>query len=690
MDNAAEARNPGEGKQTGTDADRRVVAVDYETFYRKGEYSLSNMTVWEYCHDRRFDAYLVSIYGPDISPTLRRDERGMQLYVGRPELFDGWERLRGRILLAHNAAFDSAVTERLIELGTIPELPGCRWCCTADCAGYHCIRRNLANVMKVGFGRDILAEKTKVRDVGMDGRHVEELTPEEYRDLVAYAGHDAIECREVWEKYAIPDGAWYGWPLKEREISERIREACKRGFAVDVAYAEQCLKALKTIRREAEDRIPWTKWHKRRKVKDRKTGEVSEVETSEYYTPLSPVGLRDAVIKAGVKPPSSFAKNDPGFIDWIEHHMDLDFVYARQRYASVNVHIGAIEKLLRMVDPNGIVRPNLTYFGAATGRTSSRVADESREDADNVNMLNLPRSPIMKGDPTVKAVLEPWYADMKAKDPDYPEVCTEGVDLRGMYMSRPGYRLVVFDYSQVEARFSLWYVGDTHMMGALKREGNLYQANAVAMNWCKSGEKIKKTSPDTYRLAKCCLTGESLVLVRSKKLFGRGLTRPRYKSIMRVVSTDWVWDGHEWVSQLGAERMKYVKKEELIEVGGVCLTRDHRVYIDDTTSRRADEVLGDEEAAAVAWGQSQNPVQGWAHVWILATALARLGAKALCLCAREALHLSARAVSLHGVRNGGHACVGEREEGCDDQVQRVCKGTCGEATAAERVGEGAR
>lgn len=690
MDNAEEARNPGEGKQTGTDADRRVVAVDYETFYRKGEYSLSNMTVWEYCHDRRFDAYLVSIYGPDISPTLRRDERGMQLYVGRPELFDGWERLRGRILLAHNAAFDSAVTERLIELGTIPELPGCRWCCTADCAGYHCIRRNLANVMKVGFGRDILAEKTKVRDVGMDGRHVEELTPEEYRDLVAYAGHDAVECREVWEKYAIPDGAWYGWPLKEREISERIREACKRGFAVDVAYAEQCLKALKTIRREAEDRIPWTKWHKRRKVKDRKTGEVSEVETSEYYTPLSPVGLRDAVIKAGVKPPSSFAKNDPGFIDWIEHHMDLDFVYARQRYASVNVHIGAIEKLLRMVDPNGIVRPNLTYFGAATGRTSSRVADESREDADNVNMLNLPRSPIMKGDPTVKAVLEPWYADMKAKDPDYPEVCTEGVDLRGMYMSRPGYRLVVFDYSQVEARFSLWYVGDTHMMGALKREGNLYQANAVAMNWCKSGEKIKKTSPDTYRLAKCCLTGESLVLVRSKKLFGRGLTRPRYKSIMRVVSTDWVWDGHEWVSQLGAERMKYVKKEELIEVGGVCLTRDHRVYIDDATSRRADEVLGDEEATAVAWGQSQNPVQGWAHVWILATALARLGAKALCLCAREALHLSARAVSLHGVRNGGHACVGEREEGCDDQVQRVCKGTCGEAAAAERVGEGAR
>ena len=295
----------------------------------------------------------------------------------------------------------------------------------------------------------------------------------------------------------------------------------------------------------------------------------------------------------------------------------------------------------------------------------------------------------MKGDPTVKAVLEPWYAEMKARDPDYPEVCTEGVDLRGMYTSRPGYRLVVFDYSQVEARFSLWYVGDTHMMGALKREGNLYQANAVAMNWCKSGEKIKKTSPDTYRLAKCCLTGESLVLVRTKKLFGRGLTRPRYKSIMRVVSTDWVWDGHEWVSQLGAERMKYVRKEELIEIGGVCLTRDHRVYIDDATSRRADEVLGDEEAAAVAWGQSRNPVQGWAHVWILATALARLGARALGLCAREALHLFAGAVSLHGVRNRDSASVGQREERCDDSVPGVRTEVRSEAPSAGRVGEGA-
>ena len=45
------------------------------------------------------------------------------------------------------------------------------------------------------------------------------------------------------------------------------------------------------------------------------------------------------------------------------------------------------------------------------------------------------------------------------------------------------------------------------MMGAIEREGNLYQANSVAMGWSKPGDKIKKTNPDLYRLAKCATLG---------------------------------------------------------------------------------------------------------------------------------------------------------------------------------------
>ena len=100
--------------------DKDAVAIDYETFYSTKEgYSLTSMPTDAYCRDPRFDAYLVAICGnglwdrPPEDPertakcVYRELEDGRQLYIGRPEKFDGWARLDGRILLAHNASFDA-------------------------------------------------------------------------------------------------------------------------------------------------------------------------------------------------------------------------------------------------------------------------------------------------------------------------------------------------------------------------------------------------------------------------------------------------------------------------------------------------------------------------------------------------------------------------------------------------------
>ena len=201
-------------------------------------------------------------------------------------------------------------------------------------------------------------------------------------------------------------------------------------------------------------------------------------------------------------------------------------------------------------------------------------------------------------------------------------------------------------------------------------------------------ENIKKNNPDKYRLAKCCLHGDTPVLVRSEKRNG-SLTSPYYKRIIHVTSTDRVWDGHEWVRHLGVEKMKEVNNEELIEVGGVCLTRDHKVYISDTESRRADSLLGDEQAAAMAWGDAHNPIRGWAHVWVLATYLSRACARTLYLGAREALYILARALHLHGVWRGNVTPVGQRSQGSDNEVREVCAQSLAEESRTECVGEGA-
>jgi len=508
--------------------DREAVAIDYETFYdTKAEYSLKDMSPQLYCADERFDAYLVAICGEgifkvppdqfitqDVAPGLyRRLDDGRELYVGRPEEFRHWENLRGRILVAHNAAFDSVVTDELARRGLVPSwLLGAEWKCTADLCAYLMVPRNLKGATKELYGREISKE---VR-AGMDGRHDYDLNADERKALVEYGGSDAVECHDIWLDHAAE------WPEIERAISDQKRDATKRGIMVDAEYARESLKELRRYEAEVVADVPWY--------------------------PGKPVGslpaLRNAVVALGLEPPKSFKKDDPGFLEWIERpvaryseairrgydvldtfeadvyhpseckwssvdmngalvygpdltlaHTErvrfahvkpigaLAFLTARQKSVAIAMHSARVEGILKSLDAQGASHPAFLYFGAHTGRDSGK----SSTGGSNTNMLNMPRKPVLQGDEHVFG--------------------GKGIDIRGMYVPRRGCKFVVFDYSQIEARFSLWLVDDTHMMEALRREGNLYQANAVAMGWCKPGEKIKKEKPDVYRLAKCCVLG---------------------------------------------------------------------------------------------------------------------------------------------------------------------------------------
>lgn len=450
--------------------DLRAVAIDYETFYdTRDGYSLKSMSPQNYCADPRFDAYLVAVCGVDVfdgpdaqtRDTIKRTlDDGRQLFVGHPSAFDGWGKLGGRILLAHNAGFDSVVTDTLARKGAVPRfLLDAEWKCTADLAAYLMSMRSLKDAVKTLLGREISKE---VR-AAMDGKHAADLAPGERRALLEYGGSDAVECHDIWVKHSSE------WPEVERAVSDQKRNATKRGVLVDRGYCERALKELRAYQAKVELDIPWTS--------------VINPKTRDFYPSGSLPALRQAVIDLGVEPPKSFKKDDPGFLDWLKSHDDIPFIKARQKAVAINMHSARIESILASLDGEGVSHPQFLYFGAHTGRDSGK----SSVGGGNVNMLNMPRKPVLAGDGNVFG--------------------GEGVDIRGMYVARPGMKFAIYDYSQIEARFSLWLVDDTHMMEAMEREGNLYQANAVAMGWCKPGDKIKKTNPDMYRLAKCCVLG---------------------------------------------------------------------------------------------------------------------------------------------------------------------------------------
>ena len=467
--------------------DRSAVAADWETFYdTKAGYSLSAMSPQLYCADERFDPYLVALCGWEITddgifePEWKEGETvtrfrtdgsmfrklpdGRQLYVGRGEDFPDWENLNGRIIVCHNCAFDSVVFEECWKRGMLPRLKDIEWKCTADLSAYLMVPRNLKGAMKELFGKEI----SKAVRAGMDGRHDYDLNPEERRALVEYGGKlNFSTCHDIWLKYAsewgpmVLDMATRTEFYIERAISDQKRDATKRGIMVDRKLVEDSIKELKRYHAEIVADVPWY--------------------------PEKPVGslpaLRQAVVALGIEPPKSFKKDDPGFLDWQKEHDDIPFIAARQKAVAINMHLARLEGILASIDKNGLSHPAFLYFGAHTGRDSGKSATGGA----NTNMLNMPRKPILQGDEHVFG--------------------GKGVDIRGMYVARPGHKFVVYDYSQIEARFSLWLVDDTHMMEAMKREGNLYQANAVMMGWCKPGEKIKKERPDVYRLAKCCVLG---------------------------------------------------------------------------------------------------------------------------------------------------------------------------------------
>ncbi len=315
-------------------------AIDFECYYDK-EVSITTLGIYHYLRHPKTSIYMVGIYSGT----------GGFAYVGPPEEM-GWEKLRGAHLIAHNARFDKACFDRLVELGTIPSDLCVTWDCTADMVSFLGCPRSLKEAVATLFGVS-LSKDTRDNMKGLTYEQAKKKGKAE--ELAVYCLKDARWCYRLWDTYA------HRWPEEERRLSRLTREMCDHGIAVNTPLLQEGRRKLGEVTCDALDKIPW--------VPDN--------------PPLSPKALRLACSEAGIEAPPSLAEDSPECSAWEERYGNtFPWVGAMRDYRKANTLDKKLRTLEDRLQDGGIFAYGLKYFGAHTGRWSGDAG---------FNVQNLPR-----------------------------------------------------------------------------------------------------------------------------------------------------------------------------------------------------------------------------------------------------------------------------------------------------------
>lgn len=478
-----------------------VIALDTETFYIKSKptdpgYSVSKMGNWRYCNDPRFDCYMLSVCD------------GSEAWAGHPKDFN-WASLDGATLLSHNKGFDAAVCRRMTEQGIAPKLEN-EWLCTANMTSFLCNRRALDSSVRHLMGirvekgmRDWMSGKTW-EEAQIAGKTIE---------MQDYAKGDVINCHKLFTRFQ------HLWTPTERALSQLTIDQSTRGCAVDIQKLFRYKSAVGTLLWQIEQTLPWT--FEGEKVTSTKA--IAE-QCRRVGIPCPPVKSHDG--------------GEEKFILWEETYAPkFSWIANVSRYRSINVILNTLETIIQRLRPDGTIDYSLLYYGAHTGRWSGG--------GGGLNMQNLLKLPIY--------ILDDWscYSEdselwnrleqeninvQAALDADkklslgklfeivFEKSIREKIDMRSLFIPRPGHQFVICDLAQIEPRVLNWLCGNHELLNRLRTGMSIYEAHARdTMGW--TGGELKKESPTLYKAAKARVLG-----------LGYGCGKAKFKTVAKVLA----------------------------------------------------------------------------------------------------------------------------------------------------------
>ncbi len=510
----------------------RNLFIDIETY---SSTDLTKSGVYKYAESEDFEILLFG-YAFDNNPVTVVDIASGEILPNEVK-----EALNDCNVLkwAHNAAFERICISRFMGFPLGTYLNPSSWRCSMVLALYNGFPRSLADVgdvlkldkKKLTEGKELIkyfcmpCKETKVN--GGRTRNYYFHDKEKWNLFKYYNLRDVeaeIEIINKLIKFNAPDDVW-----NQYAISEEIND---RGVLVSMDLVLNAIQMDEEIHQELTQEMQQI------------TNLENPNSVSQQKEWLSKLGINvDTLGKKDVAEYSKIYKNTV-----VGKMMDLRKMLSKSSVKKYQAMVASACKDNR-------VRGMFMFYGARTGRWISRI----------VQLQNLPRNEISDLDNVRELVKKGDLLALRLLYDDVPTVLSNLI--RTAFIAPKDEKYIVADFSAIEARVLAWLAGEQWRLDTFKANKDIYCASASQMFHLpveKHGVNGHLRSKGKVAELACIAEGE-LVLTH------RGLV-----PIEKILITDKLWDGFNWVSHEGVI-FKGVK--DIYEYEGLRATSDHQVFV---------------------------------------------------------------------------------------------------------------
>lgn len=342
----------------------RVVTIDFETYYEKKGYTLSELTTQQYVLDPRFQIIGVAASLNGHEPTWHSSESPLDTRA----FLDKYQLEKpGTIVVAHNAMFDGAILEWILKIKP--------WM-------YFCTMMGSRPTVAPYTGRMSLKEVSKYLDLGLKGVEVEAAANMRLRDFnadgllryAAYCIQDVALCWKIFKKLAP------NFPADElRLLDLTIKKFTRPKLQLDRKIIDVALTTEQTVKAQA----------------------LTLAGLEDESVLMSNLKFADMLTNLGVDVPMkespttgkrthAFAKSDPNFMRLLHHDNPKvrHAVDARLKWKST-INETRLKRFAGVATctPKSWLAAPLLYYGAHPGRFSG---------LDKLNLQNLGRKSALR------------------------------------------------------------------------------------------------------------------------------------------------------------------------------------------------------------------------------------------------------------------------------------------------------